>query len=112
MTGHLFWKVTILGGLYRGVNVPLYTQKFNATWYISWIPHACNRLAYSSALGGSHPHFKASFRPPAFSQKHILVTFDISFKFVPHQWFIFYWNKIEIVKKDWKNEVQWIVLLF
>ena len=26
------------------------------------------RLAYSSALGGSLPHFKASFRPPAFSQ--------------------------------------------
>ena len=24
MTGHLFWKATILGGLYRGV--PLYTE--------------------------------------------------------------------------------------
>ena len=27
-----------------------------------------SRLAYSSALGGSLPHLKASFRPPAFSQ--------------------------------------------
>ena len=27
-----------------------------------------SRLAYSSALGGSLPHFKANFRPPAFSQ--------------------------------------------
>ena len=27
-----------------------------------------NRLAYSSALGGSLPHLKASFRPPTFSQ--------------------------------------------
>ena len=26
------------------------------------------RLAYCSALGGSLPHFKASFRPPAYSQ--------------------------------------------
>ena len=29
--------------------------------------HVTTRLAYSSALGGSLPHFKASFRPPAFS---------------------------------------------
>ena len=42
--------------------ITAFNNSFNAIFF------SFSRLAYSSGLGGSLPHFKASFRPPAYSQ--------------------------------------------
>ena len=51
MTGHLFWKATILGGLYRGVPLYLHFMSFlhiGMTQVVEILPQVGQEHAYST----------------------------------------------------------------